>query len=555
LKHRLDLDAEIERTIPPEFRTSGSVAAISGAHEARASAPYAAASTASAQSSHAVSSAEYILSEIKRHKGGAVTVLGVIAVALVTAAYFLFFPRRAVAIDSIAVLPLVNASGDPNADYLSDGISESLINNLAQLPKLRVLARSTVFRYKGKEVDPQKVGRELGVRAVLTGRVQQREDNLVIQADLIDVSDGSELWGEQYNRSISDLVAVQQDIAREITTKLRLKLSGEEEKQLVSRDSSNTEAYQLYLKGRYYWNKRTGDNLRKSIDYFQQAIDKDPNYALAYTGLADAYNVITNIGVAPKDAFPKARTAAEQALKIDDSLAEAHSALATCLASYDWDWPGAEHEFRRALQLNPNYATAHYFYGFFYLVPMGRLDDAIAEMKRAQELEPLSLIINTNYGATLTAARRYDEAIAQIHKALEINPDFGVAHLRLSVAYAYQGRYDEAIAEGQKARELLSPSPSAPSTLGNVYAMAGRKAEAQKVLDELKEQSKTRYVPAAAIASIYAALGDKEQAFAWLGKSYEERNFALPGIKNASWDPLRSDPRFADLLRRMGLPP
>ncbi len=553
LKQRLQFEAELERSAVPNLsseepagsRASTGTSAVPSGSSAPTSAAAAAAPT---------SSAEYLVREIRSHKRGAIAVLGIFAVAFMTAAYFLFLPRRAGAIESIAVLPLVNASGDANADYLSDGISESLINNLTQVPKLRVLARSTVFRYKGKEVDPQKVGRELGVRAVLTGRVQQRGDNLVIQADLIDVDNGSELWGEQYNRSISDLLAVQQDIAREITTKLRLKLSGEEEKQLTRRDAANTEAYHLYLKGRFYWNKRTEESLKQGLEYFNQAIAKDPNYALAYVGLADSYTVLGDAEfIAPGEAFPKAKAAAMKALEIDDKLGEAHASLGLSLMS-DWDWPGVEREYKRAIEVNPSYASVHQWYGI-YLSNKGQFDEALAEMKRAQELEPLSLNINNNLAYQFSFKRQYDEAIQQFRKTLELDPNFARAHTGLGRVYVQEGRFEEAIAELQKAVSLSGqPEPVLKAVLGHTYAISGKRDEARKVLDEMVELSKRRYVSAYAIAMVYAGLGEKEQAFASLEKAYGERAGRLQYLRaDREWDSLRSDSRFADLLRRIRL--
>ncbi len=559
LRRELEFAAELDRTVAPDLRTTTGETRPSDRYQAAGTAPQSGPHTAAVGQVSTASSAEYLVREIRSHKRGAIAVLGIFVVAFMTAAYFLFLPRRAGAIDSIAVLPLVNASGDANADYLSDGISESLINNLTQVPKLRVLARSTVFRYKGKEVDPQKVGRELGVRAVLTGRVQQRGDNLVIQADLIDVDNGSELWGEQYNRSISDLLAVQQDIAREITAKLRLKLSGAEEKQLVSRDSSNTEAYQLYLKGRYYWNKRTGDDLKKSIEYFQQAIEKDSRYALAYAALADAYNVIgvyTRPQIPPKDTFPKAKEAALKALELDDSLAEAHVALAYEKAHFEWDWPGAEKEFKRAIELNPNYANAHYFYAVSYLWPMGRLDDAVAEFKRALEIEPMSLIMNTNLGWNYYFLRQYDRAIQQYQKTLEIDPNFRTARRRLIEAYEQKEMYEQALAEAEKVVDPREAEGLARFVaVKAAFKQSGAKGYWQTLLDQNKEWAKKEYVPPSFIAEHAVRVGDTNQAFEWIEKALAARDEWLTYIKiDPHFDSLRSDPRYPDVLRRLGLP-
>ena len=370
------------------------------------------------------------------------------------------FTGRGKTIDSLAILPLANGSGAPQMEYLSDGITESLINSLSQLPNLKVLARTTVFSYKNRAVDPIKVGRELGVRAVLTGRVVEREGSLIIQADLLDVKDGSQLWGEQYHRKFSDVLAVQEEIAKQISERLRLKLTGEEQKRLTRHHTENAEAYQLYLKGRYYWNKRTAESLNKGVEYFQQAIDKDPNYALAYAGLTDSYSLLGSStgGLSPKETFSKAKAAAVKALEIDDTLAEAHAALALVHLRYDWDWSATEREIKRAIALNPNYATTYHWYAD-YLVVMGRLDEAIAQIKRAQELDPLSLIINTVVGLRLYHARQYDQAIEQCQKTLEMDPNFAQAHFALGEAYEQKAKYEEAIAALQKATTSFPHQP------------------------------------------------------------------------------------------------
>ncbi len=331
--------------------------------------------------------------------------------------------RRDQAITSLAVLPLVNASADPQMEYLSDGITETIINSLAQLPQLRVMARSTVFRYKGREADPQAVGHELGVGAVLTGRVSQVGESLIISMELVDVAHGWQLWGEQYNRNPADIFALQEEIAREISGKLRLRLTGEQQQRLTKRYTESTEAYQAYLRGRYHWNKYTREGLKKGTAYFQQAIDLDPGYALAYAGLADSYYRLSNLYLPPREAMPKAKAAAMKALEIEEMLAEAHASLGLVRFWYEWDWQGAEREYKRAIELNPGYAIAPLWYGL-QLMALGRFDDALAEMKRAQDLDPLSLVINTNLGGTLYRARRYDQAIEQCRRTLEIDSSF-----------------------------------------------------------------------------------------------------------------------------------
>jgi serine/threonine protein kinase len=501
-------------------------------------------------------SAEYVVSGIKRHKFK----VGVLLVALLLAgtaiAYFGYFGRADKdAITSIAVLPFVNASADPNMEYLSDGLAESLINSLSQLPKLRVVPRSTVFRYKGREVDPQTVGRELGVRAVLTGKLVQRGDTLSIQTELVDVAEESQLWGEQYNRKLADLLAVQEEISREISEKLRIRLSGEERKQLAKRYTENTEAYQLYLKGRYYWNKRTPEDLKKGIGYFQQAIDIDPNYALAFAGLADSYIIFGNFGLLPpKEVYPKARGAAQKALEIDGNLAEAQVSMAFVKALFEWDWQGADAGFKRAIELNPNYGPAHQWYGV-YLAGAGRLTEAVAQAQRAQEVDPLSLTINSVVGWMLYFDRQYDRAIEQEKKTLEMDPNFVLSYRYRGMAYEQKGMYPEAIADLQNAVTLSGSRTTVLGPLGHAYAIAGRRSEARKVLDEVMQLRARAYFPSYEIALIYTGMGEKDQAFEWLDKAYEERSPWLIHLRvDPRFETLYSDPRYADMLRRIGLP-
>jgi serine/threonine protein kinase/Tfp pilus assembly protein PilF len=456
----------------------------------------------------------------RRWKWAAVGIAALAVCLSAAAFYYLRFLRGpANAIDSIAVLPFANASADPNTEYLSDGITESLINNLSQLPNLRVMARTTVFHYKGKEVDPQKVGQDLKIRAAVTGRVQQRGDTLVIQAELVDVDKGSQLWGGQYNRKLADVFAVQEEISKEISEKLRLKLTGEDQKRLTKLDPENIEAYQLYLKGRYYWNKRTVDGFHSGITYFQQAIEKDPNYALAYAGLADCYNHLGVYGhVPPRETYPRRKAAATKALELDEKLAEPHASLAVDKLLYDWDWSGARREFERALELNPNYAIAHDWYAQYYFA-MGRLDDGAREIKRALELDPLSLIINVELGRVLLYQGQYDRAIEQERKTLEMDPNFGPAHVFLGRAYLQKARYADAITEAQKAPSGLGEvgGPFRPSpVLIRAYLKSGNTGKAQKVVQGLKDLSKTRYFSAFDMALAYIGLDNKERALEWL---------------------------------------
>jgi eukaryotic-like serine/threonine-protein kinase len=456
-------------------------------------------------------------------------------------------------IASLAVLPFVNLSGDPEMEYLSDGITDTLINSLSQLPKLRVVPRSLAFRYKGREVEPQRAGIELDARAVLTGRVNQRGDTLLIGAELMDVAKLSQLWGAQYNRKMADIFVLQEEIAREIAEKLKLQLTGEERKRLAKRATGDKEAYQLYLKGRYWWGKRTPQGFSKAIEYFQQAIAKDPVYALAYSGLADCYSLLPIFAfVPPNEACPKAREAALKALEIDDTLAEAHTCLARVIASYDWDWPGGEKELQRAIALNPDYAMARMSYGLI-LANTGRFDEGIREAKRGLELDPFALYTNWILGVVYFLARQYDQAVDQFQKTLALDPTFIVAHTLLGGAYVAKSMYKEGIAELEKAVAIF-PANIALTYLGYGYAAAGRRLEAQKVLDRLSEIAKEKYVPAFHRAVVFVGLGEKDKAFEWLEKGYEER--FINSIKvDPIYDPLRSDPRFADLLRRMNLQP
>ena len=456
---------------------------------------------------------------------------------------------------SIAVLPFENANNDPNTEYLAEGISEALINSLAELRQLRVIARATAFRYKRKDVDPQRVGRELQVAAVLTGKVRQMQDALNVQVDLVDAATGAQIWGAGYDRKLADLVAIKQAIAQEVTAKLKLKLSSEEQRRLVKRDSINAEAYQFYLRGRYFWNKRTPDGIKQAIDQFQQAIQRDPNFALGYAGLADSYIALTFYNfAAPHETMPKAKESALKAVALDDTAAEPQASLGNILVNYDWNWSAAEKAFKRSIELKPDYATAHEWYAIHYLTATGRLEEAVQEMKKALELEPASLIMNTFMGATLYYAGRYDEAIDQCRRTIEMDPNFAVAHWHLGLAYEQKEVFDAAIEEFQKAVSLSGGSPLMKAALGHAYAKSQKKDEANKILGELNELSKQEYVSSYEVATIYVALGDNEQAFQLLEKAYAEHSFHLVRLNmSPHFKPISSDPRFQDLVHRVGL--
>ncbi|MFY9583658.1 MAG: protein kinase [Candidatus Acidiferrales bacterium] len=480
--------------------------------------------------------------------------IGGVALAALLAVGGYLMRGRGQAIDSVAVLPFVNVSADPNTEYLSDGITESIINNLSQLPGLRVMARSTVFRYKGKDADPQKVGQELRVGAVLAGRLQQRGDTLIVQAELVDVDKGAQLWGDQYNRKLADVFAVQQEISQQISEKLRVRLTGEDKTRMAKRSTTDPEAYQLYLKGRSYLNRRTEEGAKKAIEYFSQAIERDPSYAQGYAGLADGYIILENEGGMPGiEAFSKARAAALKALALDDTLAEAHTSLAGVKEAHDWDFVGAEKEYKRAIELNPNYSLAHLWYSLF-LDEMSRLDEAMMEIKKAREVDPLSLPINRNIGIYLFHSRRYEEAIAQYRSVIEMDPNFATAHEGLANVYAQTGRYQEAMLEWQKA-ETLRGEKELAAVWGKYAASDDYRGALRTVVELLEERAKRKYVDPNSIALCYVRLGDKNRAFQWLEKAFQEHSGSLPNLNSGPvYDPIRSDPRFADLLRRIGLP-
>jgi len=556
LRRDLDIQSEVERSLSPgTFRVPPSGGSLT---EAEGSPP----EGGSQNLARSTVSVARLTAQLTKPRGLAILGLLVLAVALLSIIYFgRYFGSGSLksgeAIKSIAVLPLANASNDPNTEYLSDGITESIINTLSQLPDLKVMARTTVFRYKGQLSDPQKVGRELGVRAVLTGRITQRGDTLIVQAELMDVSDGSQLWGEQYNRKLADVLSVQEDISREISAKLRLRLTSEEERRLAKRYTENSDAYQLYLKGLFHQNTRTEQGLKTSIDYFEQAIAKEPRYALAYTGLADSYSYLGNLNLLrPDEASTKAKTAAMQALNIDDGLAEAHTSLAYVKMNYDWDWAGADREYQRAIELNPGYPRAHSLYAWC-LSARGRFNEGLAEIKRALELDPFSPAENNNVGWHLHMARRDDEAIPQFRKTMAIDPTFVRVHYYLGLAYEQKKMYGEAISQFEKWVTLAEGNPSSQAALAQAYAVAGRRLEARKLTNELEDLKKDKYVSSYELAVIYVGLGETDQALRSLQQAYEERDGWLAGwVKvDPRLDSLRSEPRFRELLRRLGHTP
>ena len=542
--------AAFDTTVPPPPKTDATRAPASESRSQQSLG--ASASIPSTSLSTRASSAEYLVSGIKRHKLIAAIVVLMIVASAILVRWYLHARDTEVAIESIAVLPFVNQNHDPDSEYLSDGVTESIINSLTQLPNLKVIARSSVFRYKGKETDPLTAGKELGVRAVLTGRVLQRGDSLTISTELLDVRDNKQLWGEQYSEKISDLLSVQREIASKITANLRLKLSGEQQNLVAKHYTDNPEAYQLYLKGRFYWNKRSADGFKKASEQFQQAVDKDPSFALAYVGLADSYSVMEQYaGVPSSEALPKARAAVLRALQLDDSLAEAHASLGL-INEHSWQFADAEREYKRAIELNPNYPTVHHWYAVLLAVT-GR--DGMAEAKRAQQLDPLSAVIAANVGNHYYGRGDLNAASEEYKKAIELNPNLGLARSFLGLTYLKQGREQEAMVELQKGVEVTERASQELGALGYGYGVMGKRAEAVAVLRELEEKYARRESPGLYLAEVYAGLGEKDQAFAWLEKDFQARSSLLIFIYIYPLEPLRDDPRYTDLQRRVGLRP
>lgn len=485
----------------------------------------------------------------------ALWVVATLVVALVIVGGLIWRSQRAAgSIDSIAVLPFSNMGGSADTDYLSDGLTEGIINTLSQLPGLKVVARSTAFHYKNTD-KPRQAGRDLGVKAILTGRVRQHGDQLEIQVDLVNVADDTEIWGQQYQRSMADASTLQNEIAHDVSERLRLRMTSEQKSRMESAKAVDPEAYRLYLQGRFFWNQRTPDGLSKAMDYFNQAIDRDPSYALAYVGLADSYALLNQAGAMPAtQAMPQAKLALDKALALDPDLAEAHATRGLYLNLYEWDYAGAERELRRAMELNPNYPSAHHWLAITYAV-QGRFPEADAEMDRALALDPLSPAINSAVGFLAYLRRDYPAAVSHLRKTLEIAPNNGPASAALCFAYAHNGMKDEAAAllakEGPVQPEW---PPISQASVAYTEALIGRQAEARVIAQRLEEQSPKRYVPPYWIALVYTGLGDKERAFFWLDKAYQERASWMVYLKEYSdFDPLRSDPRFQDLLKKVNL--
>jgi TolB-like protein/Tfp pilus assembly protein PilF len=454
---------------------------------------------------------------------------------------------------SIAVLPFENLSHDPDNAYFADGIQEEILTRLAKIADLKVISRTSTQHFKSSPDNLPQIAKQLGVANILEGSVQKVADQVRVNVQLINATTDAHLWAESFDRQLTDIFRIESEIAKTIADTLQAKLTGSEKRAIAAQPTENSEAHEFYLKGRYFWNKRTANDLKTAISYFQQAIDKDPNYALAYAGLADSYALLPDFSAgSPQESFPPAKIAAKKALALDDTLAEAHTSLAQVLYSYDLDFDGSTREFRRAIELNPNYAMAHHWLGIGPLTRSGRFEEAIAEGKRAVELDPLSLINSTDLGVTYFLARRYDEAIEQLRKTSEMDPVFYYAHYLLGQALELKGDIVGAIEEYQKAR-ALNDDPQVLAALGHAYASSGKKTEALKVLNQLKELSKQRYVSAYSFAIFYLGLGDKEEALRWLEKSYQDR--AGTDISSIKIDPfldaLRGDPRFEALVAKV----
>jgi serine/threonine protein kinase/TolB-like protein/tetratricopeptide (TPR) repeat protein len=560
LRQRVEVEAEIARTSQPAETSNKEEAAATGDEQKVAVTARAAGVETRNEADADSTSTAYPVKKLKHHRGALIALAAIVAVTAV-AGYFAYSRYRAegsrannstAGIHSVAVLPFTNATGNPDTEYLSDGVSESLINSLSQLPGMKVTARSSSFKYKGKNADPQEVAKALEVAAILTGRVEQRGDNLLISVELVDARDKTQVWGERYNRKATDLLAVQSDISREVAATLRLKLSNAQQQQLGKRETVNPQAYELALKGRFYQNKGT-EYIKEAAGYYEQAIAIDPNYALAYAQLSYVYSTgITFSFFDPKEFIPKAEAAAQKALALDESLAEAHLAAGT-LRTFAWDWTATERELKRTIELNPNLSSARIWYAY-YFSQRKQPDKAVAEIKSAREVDPLSPSVNTNVGLVLHQARRYDEAIEALKKARELDQNFSFAQVVLGYTYAAMKRYPAAIAAYQEGIKLGDDSPSTQIYLGVAYAGAGERGRAQAILKRMKTSK--GYVSPAELAALYIALGEREQAFASLERAYAAHDLQLQFLGvDASFDSLRSDLRYQDLMRRVGLTP
>jgi serine/threonine-protein kinase len=549
LRRELDTSADSDTTVSPTVSGEGARDTDSGPAIEKAA--------RSASMSPTVSSAEFVAQGLKRHKLGVAIGLVISIGAAAVLAYYVRAGNSETAIDSIAVLPFENRSGNADTDYLSDGLADSLIFRLSQLPGLKVSPTSSVIRYKGKEMDVAQIAKELEVDAVMSGRLVQRADDLSISVQLIDSRTRKLIWAEQYDRKMTDLLATQREIATAITQKLQLQLAGDEARGITKKYTDSSEAYQLYLKGRYHYAKRTKDDLNKGIEYFQQAVKLDPNFALAYAWIADSYASMPAYPyLSPKEAFPKSQAAAERALEIDPTLPEAHAAMAYSLGLYDWKWAEAEREFKRAIELDPRNSLSHVRFAICYYIPVGRVDEAIKENELAVEIEPLNLVNGANLVWMYMLARRNDDALAQGKKVYDLEPDFVLGRYLLGLAYNANGMYQEAISLTEKPLQADPANQLMLQVVGYAYARSGRRNEANAIISRFKEISKTQYVISFFVATIYAGLGENEKALAELEAAFQERDWRMSALLKLepTLDPLRDDPRFRELLKRMKLP-
>ena len=559
LRRELDIQGELERAIIPN-RTATTESANENQTQVYGSGSVAATSSGQAAATHSVttssSSLEYVVTQAKSHKL-ATAIIGVLLVGVIsTVGYFAFVSRGGSTkqISSIAVMPFVNESGNADVEYLSDGMTETLITSLSQLPNLAVKSRSTVFYYKGKQTSPKKIGEELNVQAVLLGRVVQRGEDLKLNLELVNTQTQDVIWSEQYDRKQSNLVSLQSEIAKDVSNKLKIKLSGADEARVTKTSTANPEAYQAYLKGRYYWNRRTVENLKKAIEQFKAATDRDPNYALAYGGLADCYAVLPEYAGTPTgETLPQAKAYAERAIALDDRLAEPHATLAI-INKFSWKWKESELEFKRAIELNPNYATSYHWYSIL-LRTLGRFDETALMIKRAQELDPLSSIISVNVSDSYQMQNDHNASIETALKIIELDSTFSAAYENLGASYLKLGRNAEGIANLEKAVELSKRAGVRLRGLGYGYAVTGKRTDAIAIAKELEEKYERKESSGQYVAAVYAGLGDKDKAFEWLEKDFQTRHGSLGDIKwRIHFESLRDDPRYKDLLKRMNLP-
>jgi serine/threonine protein kinase/tetratricopeptide (TPR) repeat protein len=558
LRRELDIQGELERSVIPNRETAKQPSEnatqlyASDAVGATKSGPVAATQSVTTSSS----SLEYAVTQAKSHKV-ATALIGLLLVGVIaTVGYFASGARSGGTkqISSIAVLPFVNENGNADVEYLSDGMTETLIKSLSNLSSLDVKPRAAVFRYKGKDADLQTIAKELKVQAILTGRVGERGDQIMLSLELVDVQKNSVIWTEQYERKQAEVVSLQSEIARDVSTKLKAKLSGAEETRVTRTATASPEAYQAYLKGRYYWNRRTAENLKKAIEQFKLATDQDPDYAQAFVGLADCYAVLSEYaGTTTSETLPQAKAYAERALAIDGQLAEVHATLGSINDDL-WQWSDAEKEYKRAIELNPNYPTAYHWYSIL-LKNLGRNDQAAAMIKRAHELDPLSSVIGVNVSRMYQLQNNHAASIENSLKIIDLDPGFAPAYEYLALSYLKLGRNAEAIAAAEKAADLTSRSGIALGDLGYVYGASGKRAEAVAVVKELEAKYARKEAIGQYLATVYAGLGDKDKAFVWLEKDFQARNGKLTEIRwQIPFEPLRADPRYQDLLRRIGLP-